>query len=160
MVMKSLVSTLSVRLIFKRLKLVTVESCTGGLIGKIITDTTGSSDWYEGGFITYSNQAKIRLVQVPEALIDKYGAVSLEVAEAMATGASKHFPDCVSVSVTGIAGPAGGTDEKPVGTVCIACHFSSELKTRKFNFDGNRQQIREQTVLQALKLLLSMELKK
>ena len=158
--MKSLVSKLSVRLIFKQLKLVTVESCTGGLIGKVMTDSAGSSDWYEGGYITYSNRAKNRLVNVPETLIEKYGAVSIEVAEAMARGASIQFSDCVSVSVTGIAGPGGGTSDKPVGTVCIACHYSSELKTRKFNFEGSRNDIRQQTVQQAIEMLLSMDLKK
>jgi len=158
--MKSLVSKLSVRLIFKNLKLVTVESCTGGLIGKVMTDMVGSSDWYEGGFITYSNRAKTKLVNVPEIFIDKYGAVSIEVAEAMAKGASIQFPDCVSVSVTGIAGPGGGTPEKPVGTVCIACHHCSELKTRRFIFEGSRDDVREQTVRQALEMLLSMDLKK
>ncbi len=158
--MKSLVSKLSVRLIFKHLKLVTVESCTGGLMGKVMTDIAGSSDWYEAGFITYSNRAKNELVNVPETLIDHYGAVSIEVAEAMVKGAAMQFADCVCVSVTGIAGPGGGTPDKPVGTVCIACLYSSELKTRKFNFAGNRDDIRKQTVQQALEMLLSMDLKK
>ncbi len=158
--MKSLVSKLSVRLIFKHLKLVTVESCTGGLIGKVITDVAGSSDWYEAGLITYSNQAKTKLANVPEPLIEKYGAVSIEVAEAMAIGATSHFADCVSVAVTGIAGPGGGTPEKPVGTVCIACHYASEIKTRKFNFSGGRDNIRNQSVQEAINLLLSMKMKR
>ncbi len=158
--MKSLVSKLSVRLMFKHLKLVTVESCTGGLIGKTMTDIAGSSDWYEGGFITYSNQAKNRLVNVPLELIEKYGAVSIEVAEAMAKGGGEHFPDCVSVAVTGIAGPGGGSLEKPVGTVCIACQYSSELKTRKFTFLGNRDEVRHKTVEEAINLLLLMAMKK
>lgn len=158
--MKSLVSKLSVRLIFKHLKLVTVESCSGGLIGKTVTDIAGSSDWYEGGFITYSNQAKNRMVNVPTELIEKYGAVSIEVAEAMAKGATEHFPDCVSVAVTGIAGPGGGSVEKPVGTVCIACHYSSELNTRKFTFSGNRDEVRKKTVEEAINLLLLMAMNK
>ena len=158
--MKSLVSKLSVRLIFNHLKLVTVESCTGGLIGKVITDIAGSSDWYEAGLITYSNQAKTKLANVPEPLIEKYGAVSIEVAEAMAIGVTSHFADCISVAVTGIAGPGGGTPEKPVGTVCIASHYASEIKTRKFNFSGSRDDIRKQAVQEAINLLLSMEIKR
>ncbi len=138
----------------------TVESCTGGWIGKTITDVAGSSEWYEGGFVTYSNQAKNQMVKVPLPLIDKYGAVSIEVAEAMAKGCSGYFPDNVSVAVTGVAGPGGGTSLKPVGTVCIACFFKDEIKTRKFHFDGNRDEIRKQTVTEAINLLLSMELKR
>jgi len=158
--MKALVSKLSVRLLFKQIKLVTVESCTGGLIGKTLTDMSGSSDWYEGGFITYSNRAKICLVNVPVDLIEKYGAVSEEVAEAMAKGAVQHFPECASVAVTGIAGPGGGSEEKPVGTVCIASHYKQETKVRKFAFAGNREDIRNETVKEAINLILSMDLKK
>lgn len=158
--MKALTSKLSEHLIFKNLKLVTVESCTGGWIGKTITDLAGSSDWYEGGFITYSNQAKNSLVGVPFELIEKHGAVSLEVAAAMVRGASQYFSDRVSVAVTGIAGPGGGSVDKPVGRVCIACEYHTELKTRKFNFSGNREEIRRQTVAEAFNLILSMDLNK
>jgi len=158
--MKGLVSKLSVRLLFKHIKVVTVESCTGGLIGKTFTDMSGSSDWYEGGFITYSNRAKNSLVGVPLDLINKYGAVSEEVAVAMTKGAVQHFPECVAVAVTGIAGPNGGSDEKPVGTVCIACQFKQETKVRKFAFSGNREDIRNETLKEAINLLLAMSFKK
>jgi len=158
--MNALVSKLSVRLIFKQIKLVTVESCTGGMIGKTLTDLSGSSGWYEGGFITYSNQSKTSLVNVAADLIENCGAVSEEVAESMAKGALQHFPDCVSVAVTGIAGPGGGSDEKPVGTVCIACQYKQESKVRKFAFKGNRDDIRNETVKESIELLLSMKLDK
>ncbi len=155
--MKNDISKLSVRLLFKGLKLVTVESCTGGWIGKTVTDLAGSSAWFEAGFITYSNQAKTRLVNVPESLLEKYGAVSLEVADAMAKGALDSFPESISVAVTGVAGPDGGTREKPVGTVCIASAYKNKIKARKFLFEGNRNDIREQTVHEAIEMVLSME---
>ena len=155
--MKNDISKLSVRLLFKGLKLVTVESCTGGWIGKTVTDLAGSSAWFEAGFITYSNQAKTKLVNVPESLLEKYGAVSLEVADAMAKGALDSFPESISVAVTGVAGPDGGTREKPVGTVCIASAYKNKIKARKFLFEGNRNDIREQTVHEAIEMVLSME---
>lgn len=158
--MNALVSKLSVRLLFKQVKLVTVESCTGGLIGKTLTDLSGSSDWYEGGFITYSNQSKTSLVNVAADVIDKFGAVSEEVAESMAKGALQHFPECVSVAVTGVAGPGGGSAEKPVGTVCIACQYKQESKIRKFAFKGSRDDIRNETVKEAIELVLGMKLDK
>lgn len=154
-----LFSRLSVKLIFKQAKLVTVESCTGGMIGKLATDQAGSSSWFEAGLITYSNEAKTKLVEVPVILLDKYGAVSLEVADAMVSGAYTLFPHCVSVAVTGIAGPSGGSADKPVGSVCIAGRFGNQVKTRCFNFDGDRNNIRLQTVKEALNLLLSMDFK-
>ena len=89
---------------------------------------------------------------------EKYGAVSLEVADSMAKGAQIHFPDCVSVAVTGIAGPEGGTNDKPVGTVCIACAYKTHIKARKFLFSGNRDSVRQQTLDQSIQMLLSMEL--
>jgi len=154
---QQLFSRLSVKLIFKQTKLVTVESCTGGMIGKFATDLTGSSSWFEAGLITYSNQAKNKLASVPMSLIDKYGAVSLEVADAMVSGTLRQFPNCVAVAVTGIAGPSGGSRDKPVGTVCIATRFADQVKTRRFSFDGDRNKIRLQTVQESLNLLLSMD---
>lgn len=152
--MQKIVSQLSVRLIFKQLKVATVESCTGGWIGKALTDLAGSSDWFAGGLITYTNASKSALVEVPESVLEKYGAVSLEVADAMASGAQKHFPGCVTVAVTGIAGPGGGSDNKPVGTVCIATCLNGSVNARKFQFDGNRNDVRLATVEQALRMVL------
>jgi nicotinamide-nucleotide amidase len=152
--MQKLVSQLSVRLIFKQLKVSTVESCTGGWIGKTLTDQAGSSQWFDGGLITYSNESKTQLAAVPASLIAKYGAVSLEVADAMARGAQLHFPGTISVAVTGVAGPDGGSAEKPVGTVCIATCCKGKVNARKFHFDGNRDTIRDATVRQALQMVL------
>ncbi|TQV84408.1 CinA family protein [Aliikangiella coralliicola] len=152
--MQKLVSQLSVRLIFKQLKVATVESCTGGWIGKILTDQAGSSEWFAGGLITYTNESKSQLADVPTALLDKYGAVSVEVAEAMAAGAQKHFPDCVSVAVSGVAGPGGGSKDKPVGTVCIATSLNGVNNARRYQFDGDRNQVRRETVKQALQMVL------
>lgn len=151
-------SKLSVRLLFKGIKVVTVESCTGGLIGKTLTDIDGSSGWFEAGYITYSNHAKSTMVGVPKQTIEKYGAVSEEVADAMAVGALQNFPDCISITVTGIAGPGGGCKLKPVGTVCIACAYGTQLKVRRFLFKGNRAEVRQKTVDEALALILSMDI--
>jgi nicotinamide-nucleotide amidase len=101
----------------KGLKIATAESCTGGLIAAILTEVAGSSDVFERGFVTYSNEAKTELIGVPAALIERHGAVSEEVARAMAEGALKHSQADIAVSVTGVAGPGGGTDAKPVGLV-------------------------------------------
>lgn len=153
--MQKLVSQLSVRLIFKQIKVATVESCTGGWIGKTLTDQAGSSDWFAGGLITYTNESKTKLASVPEALINKYGAVSLEVAEAMAKGAEHYFEGCVTVAVSGVAGPGGGSDEKPVGTVCIATCLLGQTNAKKFHFTGDRESVRLQTVENALHMVLN-----
>src|ERR1700731_209685 len=100
-----------------RLLLTTVESCTGGMIAAAITDVSGSSGWFERGFVTYSNQAKAEMIGVPPELIDKHGAVSEPVARAMAEGALLNSRAQVSLAITGVAGPSGGTETKPVGTV-------------------------------------------
>lgn len=152
--MQKTVSKLSVRLIFKQLKVATVESCTGGFIGKALTDQAGSSQWFAGGLITYTNESKTQLADVSPDLIERYGAVSLEVADAMARGAQRHFPGCISVAVSGIAGPDGGTPDKPVGTVCIATCLNGKTNAKKFRFDGNREQVREATVIEALEMVL------
>ncbi|MCW9017265.1 MAG: CinA family protein, partial [Kangiellaceae bacterium] len=140
--MQKLVSQLSVRLIFKQIKVATVESCTGGWIGKTLTDQAGSSDWFAGGLITYTNESKTKLASVPEPLISQYGAVSPEVAEAMARGAEKYFDRCVTVAVTGVAGPGGGSEEKPVGTVCIATCLLGQTNAKQFHFNGDRESVR------------------
>lgn len=152
--MQKVVSHLSVRLIFKQLKVASVESCTGGWIGKALTDLGGSSDWFAGGLITYTNESKTTLADVPVELIEKYGAVSLEVADAMASGAQKHFPGCVTVAVTGVAGPGGGSKAKPVGTVCIATCLKGSVNAKRFHFDGNRNDVRSATVEHALQMVL------
>jgi nicotinamide-nucleotide amidase len=139
-------------------QLVTAESCTGGLISCSITDLPGSSAWFERGFITYSNLAKQEMLGVSEALIRKHGAVSREVASAMVTGALDHSVGQVALAVTGIAGPDGGSVEKPVGTVCFAwCVRDNPPILLKKQFKGLRQEIRlaacHEALLGALELI-------
>ena len=132
-------------------RLTTVESCTGGWIAQSVTAVAGSSDWFERGFITYSNEAKHELVGVPDLLIIENGAVSGPVARAMARGGLDHSPADVAVAVTGVAGPDGGSAEKPVGTVFVSwAQRSGALRTERFLFKGDRTAVRAQTVVEAL----------
>lgn len=128
----------------KNLFLVTAESCTGGEVAQIITSVSGSSNWFERGFVTYSNQAKIDMLGVKLETLQQYGAVSQETALEMASGALKQSQAQISLAVTGIAGPDGGTPEKPVGLVWFA--LATQLKTQGFmqNFQGDRIAIRDQ----------------
>lgn len=123
------------------------ESCTGGLLAKKITDESGSSAWFDCGFITYSNESKITMLGVNKEAIKKFGAVSLEIAQEMAIGVQKNSRAIFSISITGVAGPNGGSPEKPVGTVYICFAFKgSVLKDYKLQLSGERSSIREQTV--------------
>lgn len=128
----------------------TAESCTGGGIAEAITRVAGSSAWFEVGFVTYSNAQKTRQLGVPEALFEQVGAVSREVVEAMARGAQRASGARFSVAVSGVAGPGGGSPEKPVGTVWLAWMAGDELFSRRCLFGGDRQAVREQTVRVAL----------
>ncbi|MEO3690740.1 CinA family protein [Roseateles paludis] len=137
-------------------RLATAESCTGGLIAATCTDLAGSSDWFERGVVTYSNEAKTELLGVPKALIDDHGAVSAQVAEAMATGLLARVPSTVhwTVAVTGVAGPGGGSAEKPVGTVWLAlAGRSGVLRVWCERFDGDRRAVRVQTIESGLNAL-------
>ena len=135
----------------------TAESCTGGWIGQVCTDLPGSSAWFNGGIISYSNAAKQKLLAVPEQALIQQGAVSEAVASAMAEGALAALDADYSVAVTGIAGPDGGTEEKPVGTVWVAwCVSGRAPMATRFQFTGDRKQIRERTVAAALKGLLDL----
>ena len=138
----------------KQLKICTAESCTGGLIAKSFTDLAGSSDWFECGFVTYSNQSKIEMIGVPESVITEYGAVSEAVVNAMASGALRNSAAEISIAVTGVAGPAGGSDDKPVGTVWIGVASSHQQMAKKYRFDGDREAIREATMRQAIEDVL------
>jgi len=133
------------------LLLATAESCTGGMIASTITDKAGSSAIFERGFVTYSNAAKIELLAVPHELLEEHGAVSAEVAAAMAAGALEHSNADIAVSCTGIAGPDGGTDTKPVGLVYIGL-VSKSVQSAAFEhyFNGDRNAVRKQTVEAAL----------
>ena len=146
----SLVTKISTALRARGASICTAESCTGGLIAKTFTDVAGSSDWFERGFVTYSNAAKNEMLAVPESIIDDYGAVSEPVAVAMASGALFHSHADFSIAVTGVAGPAGGSAEKPVGTVWIAVASTGQQQARLYHFDGDRAAVREATLQRAL----------
>lgn len=135
------------------LTLVTAESCTGGMIGARIANVPGASEVFYGGFITYSNEMKQKIIKVSKKTLKKHGAVSKQTAKEMAKGAAKQGNAKIAVSVTGIAGPDGGTPEKPVGLVYIGCYIHGKVKVKKCNFSGDRQKIREQTVEMALQII-------
>jgi nicotinamide-nucleotide amidase len=134
-------------------RLVTAESCTGGLVAAACTSVAGSSDWFERGFVTYSNEAKAECLGVQPALITSHGAVSEAVAAAMALGALAAAPAQIAVAVTGIAGPGGATPGKPVGLVWLAWGTPADMRTERFHFAGDRAAVRGQTVQAALQRL-------
>lgn len=131
------------------------ESCTGGWLSKVLTDKAGSSAWFAGGVVSYSNDAKHNLLSVKQGLLDEFGAVSQPVSGAMAVGAQRAFSSSVSVSITGIAGPDGGSVEKPVGLVWFGLQVSGQPTCTEYkNFKGSRDEIRLQAVHKALALLI------
>ena len=154
----SLTQQLAQILLAKGFKIALAESCTGGLLAAQLTSLAGSSDWFERGFVTYSNQAKEESISVPKELIEQYGAVSEEVARAMAEGVLNHSLAQVSAAITGIAGPGGGSANKPVGMVCFAwgMQVDDQIQTRSQTkqFSGDRQSIREQACVYAIESLL------
>lgn len=158
---ENLVKNLAEQLLQRRQMLATAESCTGGLIAGACTELAGSSAWFERGFVTYSNASKTELLGVDAALIEAHGAVSEPVARAMALGALARSAAHVSVAVTGVAGPSGGSAAKPVGTVWLAWAWKTpagEALARSEHqlFPGDRIQVREATVRCALKGLLAL----
>jgi len=136
------------------LTVATAESCTGGLLAKTITDVPGSSGYFAGGVVSYSNEAKRRLLGVPTALLEAHGAVSAQVARAMALGVRERFGAGLAVSVTGVAGPQGGTPAKPVGLTYVAAADALGVEVRRFVWDGDRAVNRERSARAALELLL------
>ena len=147
---------LAVVLLANKFKMATAESCTGGLIAAACTDLAGSSDWFERGFVSYANQAKAEMLGVDARLITKHGAVSDQVARAMAQGALQHSAAQVSVAVTGVAGPGGGSADKPVGTVWFAWGLPSGLTSEVQHFEGDRAAVRAATVQHALARLVAL----
>jgi len=147
---------IAIQLRLSHWKLATAESCTGGLLGATCTAISGSSMWYAGGCVTYTNALKQTLTSVSEETLDTYGAVSVEVAREMCVGVAKVCEAQVSISTTGIAGPTGGTESKPVGTVCIGCSVDGETHASQFHFQGDRQSVRDQAVQASLEMCLSM----
>lgn len=146
------------RLLARKLILATAESCTGGWVAESVTAVAGSSAWFDCGFVTYSNEAKQRLLDVPAALldIDGPGVVSEETVLAMTAGAIANSRANVAVAISGIAGPDGGTADKPVGAVWIAWQWEQRRMAREFRFNGDRAGIREASVLAALQGLLAL----
>jgi len=135
--------------------LATAESCTGGWIAEAVTAISGSSAWFDSGFVTYSNAAKSRLLGVPATTLELHGAVSPAVVEAMVAGALARSDANVAVAVSGVAGPTGGSPEKPVGTVCLAWGWPGHpVFSETCHFKGDRNDIRRQTVIHALSTIL------
>ena len=149
-----LVTQVGIALKSRSLLMATAESCTGGGIAHAITEIAGSSEWFDCGFVTYSNASKIQLLNVPEALIAQFGAVSEEVAGAMSEGALANSNAHIAVSTTGIAGPGGAVPGKPVGTVCFGWARRQETFTERLVFAGDRQAVREQSIIHSLQGLL------
>lgn len=142
-------------LLARRLTLATAESCTGGLIGHLITEIAGSSAYYNGGVVAYSNAVKRDLLGVPQPILDSVGAVSDLTARAMASGVRQRIGADVGVATTGIAGPGGGTATKPVGLVYIAVATPGAVVCERHVFGGDRHAVKEQTAAAALQLLLN-----
>jgi nicotinamide-nucleotide amidase len=152
--LESLAAELGQALLAKGWMLACAESCTGGWAAQACTAIAGSSAWFERGFVTYSNAAKMELLGVSEAHLVSHGAVSLEVAKAMAEGVLRHSHAQAAFAITGIAGPTGGTPEKPVGTVCFAwAVIGREAVAERVEFEGDRRAIRAQSVVYALRYM-------
>ena len=140
----------------QKLTIATAESCTGGLIAHTLTNISGSSNYFDRGIVSYSNRAKMKLLDIPEVLFKKHGAVSPEVAEAMAEGVRIKSNVDIGIATTGIAGPTGGTKEKPVGLVYIVVSTSDKTEVKKFQFLGDRLRNKENTCIEALQMILNI----
>lgn len=140
----------------KNFMVATAESCTGGGVAEAITTVSGSSQWFDRGFVTYSNTAKQEMLGVNKDTLDQYGAVSEETAKEMAEGAIKHSHADLSVAITGVAGPTGGTKKNPVGTVWFGWATHERTVSKKEFFSGDRHEIRQQAVITALNGLLKL----
>ena len=151
---ENLLKTISMKLKKRNISIATAESCTGGLLANLLTNISGSSEYFDRGVVTYSNISKIELLGVSQEIIQKYGAVSKETASAMAIGIKERSNVDIGISTTGIAGPTGGTKEKPIGLVYIGISTPKETKVKRFIFTKNRLQNKEQTCYEALKILL------
>jgi len=152
--MDELAKRLGQRLKAQGEKLVTAESCTGGWVAQAVTSVAGSSDWFERGFVTYSNDAKQELLGVRPSTLETHGAVSEQTAREMAQGALARSKGSIALAVTGVAGPGGGSREKPVGMVCFAWIREQDLKSETRRFSGDRESVRQQSVIRALEGVL------
>jgi len=149
-----LLEKVSKKLKEKHLSIATAESCTGGLLSHILTNISGSSEYFIQGIVSYSNESKIKSLGVPPEILKRFGAVSKQTAIAMAQGVKNKSTVDIGISTTGIAGPTGGTKDKPVGLVYIGIAVFDKIEVKKFLFTGNRLQNKESTCNEALKMLL------
>ena len=152
--MDDLARKLGERLKAARALLVTAESCTGGGVAQAVTSIAGSSEWFERGFVTYSNASKEEMLGVATKTLQAYGAVSEETAREMAQGALARSRGTIAVSITGVAGPGGGSAEKPVGLVCFAWAQGGKVESESRHFSGDRESVRRQSVVRALEGVL------
>ena len=150
---KEILEKISLILKDKKLTVASAESCSGGLIANTLTNISGSSEYFDRGVVTYTNNSKIELLNIPEEILNKYGAVSEQVAKAMAEAIRKKSNVDIGISTTGIAGPTGGTKEKPVGLVYITLSTKDETFIKKFQFSGTRLENKESTCNAALQML-------
>jgi len=152
--MEALAKKVGARLKAARGMLVTAESCTGGWVAEAVTSIAGSSDWFERGFVTYSNASKEELLGVSADTLKEHGAVSEQTAREMAEGALARAKGTLALAITGVAGPGGGSREKPVGTVCFAWADEKKTVVETRHFSGDRESVRRQSVLRALEGVL------
>ena len=134
----------------------TAESCTGGMVASTIIDVSGASDVYNEGFITYSNEAKMKYLNVSEEVLDSFGAVSEETVKQMVSGCRKATGSDVAIATSGVAGPGGGSVEKPVGLVYIGCAYKDIIEVRAYKFEGNRTEIRTQATNEAINMAMEL----
>lgn len=152
--MEMIAKSVGEKLLSKGWFLATAESCTGGLVSKLVTDVAGSSQWFDRGFITYTNDAKIQMLGVSESTLNQYGAVSEQTVREMAEGVVVRSAAQCSIAISGIAGPSGGSLEKPVGTICFAWKWpDQETQSCAKHFEGDRESIRQQAAIYCLEQL-------
>ena len=148
--LEKMVAALGQSLRSQRCRMATAESCTGGLVACTLTDVAGSSEWFEGGVVAYDNRVKMRLLGVPEEILVRHGAVSRACVESMVRGVCTLMDVPVGLAISGIAGPGGGTPDKPVGTVWVAWQSAGLVWSRDFSFDGSRREIKMQSMRAAI----------
>ena len=148
--LEKMVAALGQSLRSQRCRMATAESCTGGLVACTLTDVAGSSEWFEGGVVAYDNRVKMRLLAVPEEILVRHGAVSRACVESMVRGVCTLMDVPVGLAISGIAGPGGGTPDKPVGTVWVAWQSAGRVWSREFSFDGSRREIKMQSMRAAI----------
>ncbi|SMF37087.1 CinA family protein [Desulfovibrio gilichinskyi] len=154
--MKNIVPQIANILVDKKWTMATAESCTGGLVSATLTDFSGSSAWFSGAIVAYSNEVKMSLLNVPEAIIKEHGAVSEQTVRAMAEGVCRAIGTDIGLSLSGVAGPTGGSPEKPVGTVWMGWHVNGTTYSKKFLFSGDRMSVKQQSLHKILEHLLEI----